>query len=137
MSIVILGGNECMERRYMDLCQSYRCRAKVFIKPVGGLKNKLGDPDLTIFFTSTMSHKMVQSALRELKSCDTVIERCHTSSLSALRNILEKHAGYSGRDQDRQPVLLSLRLPGGAAAGGAPHQPSAGGQGPVSAAPSL
>ena len=49
MSIVILGGNECMERRYMDLCQSYRCRAKVFIKPVGGLKNKLGDPDLTIF----------------------------------------------------------------------------------------
>ena len=41
MSIVILGGNECMERRYMDLCQSYRCRAKVFIKPVGGLKNKL------------------------------------------------------------------------------------------------
>ena len=80
MSIVILGGNECMERRYMDLCQSYRCRAKVFIKPVGGLKKKLGDPDLTIFFTSTMSHKMVQSALRELKSCDTVIERCHTSS---------------------------------------------------------
>ena len=68
MSIVILGGIECMERRYMDLCQSYRCRAKVFIKPVGGLKNKLGDPDLTIFFTSTMSHKMVQSALRELKS---------------------------------------------------------------------
>ena len=40
-----------------------------------------------------MSHKMVQSALRELKICDTVIERCHTSSLSALRNILEKHAG--------------------------------------------
>ena len=40
-----------------------------------------------------MSHKMVQSALRELKSCDTVIERCHTSSLSALRGILEKHAG--------------------------------------------
>ena len=71
MSIVILGGNECMERRYMDLCQSYRCRAKVFIKPVGGLKNKLGDPDLTIFFTSTMSHKMVQSALRELKRART------------------------------------------------------------------
>ena len=28
MSIVILGGNECMERRYMDLCQSYCCRAR-------------------------------------------------------------------------------------------------------------
>ena len=64
-----------------------------FSSSLWAARKKLGDPDLTIFFTSTMSHKMVQSALRELKSCDTVIERCHTSSLSALRNILEKHAG--------------------------------------------
>ena len=40
MSVVILGGNECMERRYKDLCQSYKCSAKVFTKPSGGLKNK-------------------------------------------------------------------------------------------------
>ena len=51
MSVVILGGNECMERRYKDLCQSYKCSAKVFTKPSGGLKNKLGSPDLMIFFT--------------------------------------------------------------------------------------
>ena len=67
MSVVILGGNECMERRYMDLCKAYSCDAKVFTKPGGGLKNKLGRPDLTIFFTSTMSHKMVQGALSELE----------------------------------------------------------------------
>lgn len=88
-----LSGNECMERRYKDLCQSYKCSAKVFTKPSGGLKNKLGSPDLMIFFTSTMSHKLVQSALSELKGTPTRIERCHTSSLSALRSILEKHAG--------------------------------------------
>ena len=93
MSVVIIGGNECMERQYKDLCEEYSCRAKVFTKMSGGLRNKIGSPDLLVLFTSTMSHKMVQSALRELKSCDTVIERCHTSSLSALRNILEKHAG--------------------------------------------
>ena len=87
MSVVILGGNECMERRYMDLCKAYSCDAKVFTKPGGGLKNKLGRPDLTIFFTSTMSHKMVQGALSELKGHNTIIERCHTSSLSALRGI--------------------------------------------------
>ena len=51
MSIVILGGNECMERRYMELCASYSCQAKVFTKPVGGLRKKLGNPDLMIFFT--------------------------------------------------------------------------------------
>ena len=91
MSIVILGGNECMERRYKELCQSYKCQAKVFTKPQGGLKNKLGSPDLMIFFTSTMSHKMVQGALSQVKD-GTIIERCHSSSLSALRGILEEHA---------------------------------------------
>mgnify|MGYP002603850565 CR=1 FL=1 len=90
MSIVILGGNECMERRYKDLCDSYQCQSKIFTKPSGGLRKKMGSPDLMIFFTSTMSHKMVQG---ELKGGSTVIERCHTSSLSALRGILEKHVG--------------------------------------------
>jgi len=92
LSVVILGGNERMERQYKDLCEEYRCEAKVFTKPAGGLKNKLGNPRLMIFFTSTMSHKMVRGALSEVKGLDTVIERCHTSSMSALRGILEKHA---------------------------------------------
>ena len=92
MSVVILGGNECMECRYKDLCGAYSCQAKVFTKPAGGLKNKLGNPDLMILFTSTMSHKMVQGALSELKGSSTIIERCHTSSLSALRGILERYA---------------------------------------------
>ena len=92
MSVVILGGNECMERRYKELCQSYKCSAKVFTKPAGGLRNKLGSPDLLIFFTNTMSHKMLQGALSEMRGKPAVIERCHTSSLSALRGILQKHA---------------------------------------------
>ena len=92
MSVVILGGNECMERRYKELCGAYRCQAKVLTKPAGGLKNKLGRPDLMIFFTNTMSHKLVQGALSELKGSGTIIERFHTSSLSALRGILEKYA---------------------------------------------
>ena len=44
MSVVILGGNECMERRYKELCGAYQCQAKVLTKPSGGLKNKLGRP---------------------------------------------------------------------------------------------
>ena len=92
MSVVILGGNECMERRYIDLCESYNCRAKVFTKPSGGLKKKLGNPDLMIFFTNTMSHKMLHGALSELKNSDTIIEHVKSSSLSALRSVLEKHS---------------------------------------------
>ena len=33
MSVIILGGNECMERQYKDLCREYKCHAKIFIKP--------------------------------------------------------------------------------------------------------
>ena len=93
MSVVILGGNECMERQYKELCRAYRCQVKVFIKPVGSLKRKLGNPDLMIFFTSTMSHKMVRSALHETRGGSTVVARSHSSSMSALRSILDTHAG--------------------------------------------
>jgi len=93
MSVLILGGNECMERQYKDLCRQYRCKTKVFIRPIGSLKNKLGSPDLTIFMTSTMSHKMVHSAMAELKGTNTTIARCQTSSISALRGVLETYAG--------------------------------------------
>lgn len=66
MSVVIVGGNERMERRYKDLCEDFQCRAKVFTKPRGGLRDKVGSPDLMIFFTDTMSHKMLLGALSEL-----------------------------------------------------------------------
>ncbi len=91
MSVVILGGNECMERRYKEICREYSCQAKIFTKAAGGLKNKLGSPDLMIFFTGTISHKMLQSALSEVRGKNMIIERCHTSSLAALRKVLEKH----------------------------------------------
>lgn len=92
MSVVIVGGNECMVRQYKELCQSYQCRAKVFPKMEGGLKNKIGCPDLLILFTSTMSHKLLRGALSETKGKETVIVRSHSASMAALRNILDEHA---------------------------------------------
>lgn len=32
MSVVIVGGNECMVRDYKNLCESYSCKAKSFPK---------------------------------------------------------------------------------------------------------
>ena len=92
MSVVIVGGNECMERRYKELCEAYQCQAKVFTKPRGGLKNKLGSPDLMILFTGTMSHKMLHGALSEVAGQNTAVEHCKSASLSALKGVLEKHA---------------------------------------------
>lgn len=44
MSVVIIGGNECMVRKYKELCSEYGGSAKVFVKESGGLKNKIGRP---------------------------------------------------------------------------------------------
>lgn len=93
MSIVIVGGNECMTRQYKDLCDSYKCRAKVFCKMKDGLKNQIGRPDLLVLFTNTTSHKMVQCALSATRGQETVVARSHSSSLSALKGILECHVG--------------------------------------------
>ena len=66
MSVVILGGNECMVRQYMDICDTYSCKAKVYPKMSGCMK-KIGSPDLLILFTGTVSHKMVKCALNDIK----------------------------------------------------------------------
>ena len=91
MSVVIVGGNECMVRRYTDLCREYNCKAKVYPKMTNGLK-EVGSPDLMILFTGTVSHKMVKCALSEI-GVGTKIARSHASSASALRNILDAHVG--------------------------------------------
>ncbi len=90
MSVVIVGGNECMIRQYKDLCRAYRCSAKVYTNMNAGLK-KMGSPDLLVLFTSTISHTMVRCALREAKGGHVRIARSHTSSMAALKSILEEH----------------------------------------------
>lgn len=79
-----------MVRQYKELCEEYRCKAKIYPKMSGGLK-KIGRPDLLVLFTSTISHKMVKCVLNETKSQDTRIVRSHTSSMAALKSILEEH----------------------------------------------
>ena len=55
MSIVIIGGHERMTAQYEKICEDYGCKAKVMVKEKGGFKKKIGNPDLMILFTSTVS----------------------------------------------------------------------------------
>lgn len=91
MSVVIVGGNECMIRQYINLCGEYKCKAKVYSKMTRGLQN-IGSPDLLVLFTNTVSHKMIRCALSEAKSSNTRIARSHSSSIAALKSILEEYA---------------------------------------------
>lgn len=87
MSVVIIGGNERMERDYKDVCKKYGYKAKVFCKLNSSLESRIGKPDLLILFTHTVSHKMVRGALGAAGG-STKIVRSHTSSLASLNNIL-------------------------------------------------
>ena len=64
MSVVIIGGNECMVCQYEKICKQHGCKAKVFVKEKSGFGKKIGNPDLMILFTNTVSHKMVQCCYR-------------------------------------------------------------------------
>ena len=90
MSVVIVGENERMVRQYKELCRSYNCSARVFTNMNAGLKN-MGSPDLMVLFTSTISHTMVRCALREARGDHVKVARSHTSSMAALKGILERH----------------------------------------------
>ena len=90
MSVVIIGGNERMSRQYADVCAAHGYDAKVFPKETGPIEKKIGSPDLMILFTQTVSHKMVKCAVTEAERSNAEVIRCHTSSGSALNEILEK-----------------------------------------------
>lgn len=91
MSVVIVGGNEGMAGQYEKICRKYGYKARVYTKENGALKKKLGNPDLLILFTGTVSHKMVISAAQEAKRNRIPIARVHNSSASALHQALSRH----------------------------------------------
>ena len=90
MSVVIIGGNECMERNYINECKKHGCSAKVFCKYKNSMKDRIGSADLMILFTHTVSHKMVGCALDAVKD-HTRIVSSHKSSLASLKEILAEN----------------------------------------------
>ncbi len=92
MSVVIVGGHDRMVCQYKKICKAYKCKAKVFTRMSANLSGQIGSPDLIILFTNTVSHKMVHCAVTEAEKCKADVVRCHSSSGSALNDILKKHS---------------------------------------------
>ena len=91
MSLTIIGGNKCMERKYEEICRDYGHKVKIFTKASGMIKKKIGSPDLVIMFTNTVSHKMVNSASKEAKRSGIPVQYLKSSSGSALTALLESY----------------------------------------------
>ena len=96
MSVVIIGGHDRMVSQYERIWKGFRCRAKVFTQMSADLSKQIGQPDLMVLFTNTVSHKMVRCALDEAKRTNARVVRCHTSSRAALTEILEKEVAAVG-----------------------------------------
>jgi hypothetical protein len=88
MNMVIIGGNEKMEETYREVCQKHNYDAKIFTKVSGGVRDKIGYPDRIIIFTGTVAHKMSTVAKREAKRRYIPITYVHSSSVSALEQVL-------------------------------------------------
>lgn len=92
MSVVIIGGNECMAYQYESICKQYGYKAKIYTKESGAVKRKIGTPDYLILFTNTVSHKMVLGASGEAKKNRVPILRCNKSSAAALNDLMRSIA---------------------------------------------
>lgn len=88
MSVVIVGGHDRMVREYETICKRHGFKSKVFTQMPANMKSKIGSPDLLVLFTSTVSHKMMRCAVTEAQKCNADIVRSHSSSATALDEIL-------------------------------------------------
>lgn len=98
MSVVIVGGHDRMVGQYKKICRNFKCKAKVFTQMSADLNKQIGCPDILVLFTNTVSHKMIKCALGEVNGERTDIVRCHTSSKTALTEILERRCESMGRN---------------------------------------
>ena len=103
MSVVIIGGHDRMVCQYKKVCKSFNCKAKVFTQMSATLSKQIGNPDLIVLFTNTVSHKMARCAVEEAERCNADVVRCHSSSKNALQEIL-------GSICMILPVILSLSI---------------------------
>ena len=90
MSIVIVGGHDRMIRKYKDICDNFKCKHKIFTHMKADLEGQIGNPDLLVLFTSTMSHKMLKTAVSAANKNNIRVVHSKTSSSSALTGILQE-----------------------------------------------
>ena len=97
MSVVIVGGNDCMVCRYKNICKKYSYKAKVFTQVPSDFKSKIGSPDLVVLFTSTVSHSMVRCAVKEAQRKN--VEQCQCACF---------HFGRTGRAVCRLIFIIQI-----------------------------
>lgn len=90
MSILILGGHEGMERDYKLMSKEKGYRTKIYTTMPSKLKKRIGNPDAIVLLMSTISHNMVETALKDAKRKNIPIIKVQNSSKQAFIDCLEQ-----------------------------------------------
>jgi hypothetical protein len=96
MSIVVVGGHERMHDEYKEICSKYGHRVKIYNQMPARFDKAIGSPDRIVLFTSTVSHKMILTALKEAKRKAINVVRSHSSSATSFEELLKR----MGNDMD-------------------------------------
>lgn len=91
LNIVIVGGHDCMHCQYKQICKKYGCKCKVFTQCPANFQNQIGNPKVIVVFTRTVAHKMLNVAVRQAEKTGADIKYVHSSSASALQEVLTEH----------------------------------------------
>lgn len=92
MNIVIVGGHDCMHCQYKQICKKHGYKCKVFTQCPANFQNQIGSPEMIVVFTKTVAHKMLTVASKQAERNGTPMYYVHSSSASALHEVLSAHA---------------------------------------------
>lgn len=80
-----------MATRYKDICESYKCKAKIFTQMPANFDRKIGTPDLVVVFTNTCSHKMAIQVNQKAEKHNFQVAKIHNASVNALKTVLAQY----------------------------------------------
>ena len=88
MSIAIIGGLDRLRRSYEKECRNRGFDASVFSQRIPNMARRMNGVHRILIFTGTVAHPMVTEAVRVAKVQNIPVDRCHSSSISALKRCL-------------------------------------------------
>lgn len=82
-----------MHCTYKDIGSKFGHRIKVYTQLPAKFDKLIGSPDGIVLFTNTVSHCMVNTAVKEAKKKNIPVIRCHNSSAVSLENSIKMLEG--------------------------------------------
>ena len=91
MSVAIIGGLDRLTRTYEKECRNRGFDARVFSQRIPNMARRMDGVNRILIFTGTVAHPMVTEAVRVAKEKNIPVDRCHSSSISALKRCLKNY----------------------------------------------